>query len=181
MTTSTRARRPKIDRAEFRALFDQGMTSEELAAHYGAHIDSIHKIRRELGIPARGRLAKIDRTKLLELHNKGWTTTQLAKHFGAHIDSVSRAKAELGIGQHHKMTPERLATLAKMVEDGWSFKEIHRTEGADMSTLRKYFPGRSWTQDQCTEYLRLRRLENPAQHFNARPKHYDHTKYEQAA
>ena len=67
------------------------------------------------------------------------------------------------------MTAERLSNIEAMLNDGWSFKEINRTEGADMETLRKYFPGRSWSKEQCVEYLRMRRLENP-HHFNYRPK-----------
>lgn len=172
---------PKIDRQEFKALFESGYTAKELAELYGAHVDSIHKIRKELGLEPRGRTTRVDADKVLELHHKGWTTSQMARHFGVHPDSVSRIKVKLGIGQKHKMTPERLASLTAMVDDGWSFKEINRTEGADMETLRKYFPGKSWTREQCTEYARLRRMENPASHFNRRPARYDESKYRNAA
>lgn len=167
----------KIDRAEFRKLRNQGWTTKELAAHFGAHEDSIHKIRRELGLPAHKRRGKIDRQELSQLHEQGKTTSQLAEHFSAHVDSITRIKNELGLTIDKRMTPERLARLTQMVNDGWSFKEIHRTEGADMETLRKYFPGRSWTHEQCIEYLRLRRMETK-RHFNEHPKHYDQTKYQ---
>ena len=166
---ATKTRRPRIDRDELAALDNDGWTPAELANHYGAHIDSIHKIRRELGLPARKRPSKIDHDELKALVAEGWTTPELAEHYGAHPSSVSRIRSLLGISKNHTMTPERLAHLECMIDDGWSFAEIHRTEGAHPETLRKYFPGKAWTPQQAIEHQRALRLENP-HYFNYRPK-----------
>lgn len=169
--------RNKIDRTEFAAKAAEGLTPAQLAEHFHAHPDTIWSIRRELGMSTRRKQAKINRQELLQLHEAGWTTNQLANHFGANVDSISRIKGQLGISTRHDITPERLTHVTQMIEDGWSYAEIHRTEGISYDSLRRYFPGRSWTQEQTTEYLRLRRQET-RHHFNQHPGTYDPTKYQ---
>lgn len=161
----------KIDRAEFAAKAAEGLTPAQLAAHFGTRLDTVSRIRNELGMTTRRRKAPVDRQELLRLHEQGKTTTQIAQHFGANVDSISRIKGQLGISARHDMTEERLARVAQMVEDGWSYAEIHRTEGISYDSLRRYFPGKSWTQEQTTEYLQLRRLET-GRHFNERNNRY---------
>lgn len=164
MTTSPHN---KIDREEFAAKAAEGLTPVQLAQHFGTRLDTVSRIRSELGMGTRRRKAPVDRQELLRLHHQGKTTTEIAAHFGANVDSISRIKGQLGISIRNEMTPERLSRVAQMVEDGWSYAEINRTEGMSFESLRRYFPGKSWTQEQTTEYLQLRRQET-GRHFNER-------------
>lgn len=95
---------------------------------------------------------KINRDELAQLTAQGWTVEQLAEHFKVHPTSISRLRTRLGISTKPAMTPERRATIQAMFDDGWPAKEIHRTEGADMETLRKHFPGQAWTPRQAQEH-----------------------------
>jgi len=177
----TRTRQGKIDREELAALVADGWTTAEIAAHYDAHVDSISKIRRHLGISADQRAPRIDREEVARLVDNGWTNRAIAKELHVHPDSISRIRHELGITNPHRprpMTPERLTRIREMIEDGWSHAEIHRTEGADKETLARYFPGTAWTPQQRAEYVSTLRSINT--HFNKRPARYDRRKYEAA-
>lgn len=97
---------------------------------------------------------KVDPTALAALVADGKTTPQLAQHFGVSESTIARHRAALGISAPRLLlTPERLATIETMLDDGLPFREIQRTEGADMATLRKYFPGRQWTTEQTREHI----------------------------
>lgn len=96
---------------------------------------------------------KIDRAELTRLTAEGWTLTQLAEHFDAHPTSISRLRSQLGISPKPTMTPARKAAIQAMFDDGWSFAEISRTEGADVKTLSKHFPGQAWTTQQRAQHL----------------------------
>jgi lambda repressor-like predicted transcriptional regulator len=91
----------------------------------------------------------VDRDEFARLHADGWTLARLAAHFGVSARTASNVRAELGLRSPRLLSPERLARIEAMLADGWSFKEIHRTEGADMETLRKHFPGRQWSKAQA--------------------------------
>jgi uncharacterized protein YerC len=105
---------------------------------------------------------------LTALVDQGLTTPQIAEHLGVNKATIARHRRNLGITTVlPRMTPERRARIEQMLDDGMPFREIHRTEGADMSTLRKHFPGRQWTTEQTREhvaavrpiYRKLRRAE----------------------
>jgi IS30 family transposase len=101
-------------------------------------------------MPAR---IKIDRAEFHRLNANGWTSEQLAEHFGVHPTSISRLRVKLGLSQKPTMTPERKQAIEAMLDDGMSYREINRTEGADMQTLRRHFPGRNWTPQQSADHL----------------------------
>lgn len=48
--------------------------------------------------------------------------------------------------------PEKLAKIEAMLDDGASYREVMRTLHVDDGTLRKYFPGRGWTQQQAGQF-----------------------------
>ncbi|UVK63568.1 helix-turn-helix DNA binding domain protein [Arthrobacter phage Janeemi] len=91
----------------------------------------------------------VDRAEFARLHTEGWTIARLADHFGVSPRTVSNLRRELDLRSPRLLSPERLARIEAMLDDGWSFKEIHRTEGADMETLRKHFPGRQWSKAEA--------------------------------
>ncbi|UIW13528.1 helix-turn-helix DNA binding domain protein [Arthrobacter phage Lizalica] len=97
-------------------------------------------------MPAR---LQVDRAEFARLHAEGRTIPELAEHFGISPRSVGNLRRELGLRSGQFLTPARLARIEAMLDDGWSFKEIHRTEGADMETLRRHFPGRQWSKAEA--------------------------------
>lgn len=103
---------------------------------------------------------KVDRAVFADLAGQGWTNQALAERFGVTENTVTRLRKATGTVTAPRMTPERRARIEAMLDEGMSFKEIQRTEGADMSTLRKHFPGRNWTPQESSAYTAaLRELE----------------------
>ena len=108
---------------------------------------------------------KIDREEVRTLVTQGQTSRQIAEHLGCHEDTIRRIRSEVGLShpyQGRPMTEARMHTIWQMLFDGWSHKEIHASEGVDVTTLRKYFPGTAWTHQQAGEHQALlRRVQNP--------------------
>lgn len=168
----TTKKRPRIDRQELTDLVNAGWSSQQIADSIGVDVSTIQRHRKRHGLnTAGGAERKADRDTVKALVEQGLKSREIAQRLGIHEHSVSRIRAELGIAHEYRgkpMTPERLHTIEQMIEDGWSHEEIHRTEGADVTTLRKYFPGTAWTRDQISEHTRALRQLTPT-HFNARP------------
>lgn len=123
---------------------------------------------------------KIDYDEFRRLNDDGWTIAELAEHYQVNRRTVSRVRSQLGIAHEYlgrPMTDERKAVIQQMIDDCWSHEEIHRTEGADVSTLRKYWPGTAWTDQQRAQHASTLRTIG---HFNRRPKQYDQRKYQAA-
>lgn len=99
-------------------------------------------------MPAR---QKVDRAEFARL-DETMSLRELAAHFGVSESTAVRVRREIGRSREHFLSPERLARIEAMLDDGWSFKEINRTEGADMETLRRHFPGRQWSKAQAVAH-----------------------------
>lgn len=111
---------------------------------------------------------KVDREEFARLAADGMTNKGLRDHFQISEATVTRLRKLTETATAPRLTPERKARIDAMIADGWSFKEIRRTEGADMSTLRRHYPGHQWTKEQAREYQRALRMEQP-RYFNFRP------------
>lgn len=61
-----------------------------------------------------------------------------------------------------QIPPEKLAKAEEMLDDGCSFREITKTLNMSWETLKRYFPGRQWTHQQCIEHGVLVRQSNRA-------------------
>lgn len=107
-------------------------------------------------------LSRLD--EFTRLHNERYTGPQLAEHFGVALSTVTKWRKRLGLkGLGVRLSPERLARLEAMLDEGMSFKEINRTEGTNLETLAKYFPGRGWTRVEAGRYaLMSQRLDQIA-------------------
>ena len=112
---------------------------------------------------------RVDREQFRQLAVEGLSNAELAEHFGCSENTVTRLRKITGTVNARRMTPERLARIERMLDDGMPFKEIHRTEGADMQTLRRYFPGRQWTREQSIEHSATLRRLGAAHHWNNYP------------
>lgn len=151
----------KVDLDELRRLHAEGWHRDELAAHFGVDPSVITKTRRALGLaldaPRRSPKAhaprKVDREEFARLDGQDWTLQELASHFGVSLSTAVRVRRELGRSREHFLTPEKVAKIEERLEDGWSFAEISRTEGVDVETLRRRYPGRAWSQQERDEHL----------------------------
>ena len=110
---------------------------------------------------------KVDRAEFLRLNGAGWTAARMAEHFGCSLNTISRLRKQFAVSPKPVMTEERKQAIAGMLADGWSHEEIQRTEGADVSTIRRHFPGTAWTAQQRAAHQAVLRAENP--HFNRHP------------
>ena len=110
-------------------------------------------------------IKKLDRDEVRDLIGQGFTSRQIAERLGCHEDTIRRIRSEIGLSHPYRgrpMTDARMKTIWQMLFDGWSHKEIHRTEGIDVETIRKYFPGTTWTHQQAGEHQALlRRIDAP--------------------
>lgn len=176
--------RPTIDRDTFKAMHDRGMHRDELAKHYGITPMAVTRIRNQLGLPHDPSRRKppipkrIDRDEVKRLVKQNLTLREIADRLNCNEGSISRIKSQLGISHAYRgrpMTEQRLHAIWQMLYDGWSHEEIHRTEGANVETIRRHFPGTAWTFKQAGEHQAALRILNP-HHFNAHPKHYDRAK-----
>ena len=98
---------------------------------------------------------KVDRDHVRRMITQGETTRVIAEQLGCHPDTIRRIRVELGLSHPYRgrpMTEERLHAIWQMLYDGWSHKEIHATEGADVETIRRYFPGTAWTHHEAGEH-----------------------------
>jgi len=116
---------------------------------------------------------KIDREEVRTLVTQGKTSRQIAEQLGCHEDTIRRIRSEVGLShpyQGRPMTEARMHNIWQMLFDGWSHKEIHASEGVDVTTLRKYFPGTAWTHQQAGEHqAALRRAQTPTYASGATP------------
>lgn len=151
----------KIDLDELRRLHAEGWHRDELAAHFDVDPNVITTTRRSLGLPLdpprrsplAGRRPKVDREELARLLEEGWTNAEIARHFDVSGATVTRARRALGVPTHF-LAPEKVARIEEALEDGWSFAEISRTLDVDPETLRRRWPGRSWTKAERIEHTR---------------------------
>ncbi|MFD0044773.1 hypothetical protein ACFVGV_06235 [Pseudarthrobacter scleromae] len=157
----------KVDLDELRRLHAEGWHRDELARHFGVDPNVITKTRRSLGLPLdapRRSLEahaprKVDREEFARLDGQegGWTLQELASHFGVSLATASRVRRELNLNREHFLRPEKIARIEAHLEDGWSFAEISRTEGVNVETLRRRYPGRAWScreRDEHTSNVR---------------------------
>lgn len=102
---------------------------------------------------------RVDRDEFTRLYRSGVPLTDLAARYGVLPGSLSRLRKSLGLPSRQRtMTADRRARIEALLDEGLSYKEIHRTEGADMETLRRHFPGRAWTVEQRAEHAATLRL-----------------------
>jgi hypothetical protein len=158
----------KIDLDELARLHAEGWHRDELAARFSVAPANITKARRELGLPLdaprrsaqAGRRQSVDREEFARLQGEGWKAQELAEHFRCSLATVGRLRRLLDVPTHF-LTPERVALVESRLDDGWSFNEIHRTDGVDVETLRRRWPGRAWSKAESVDYRRrLRWFQN---------------------
>lgn len=97
-----------------------------------------------------------------ELLTQGLTVEAVAARMGCSTRTVARAKNDLGLtkGQRcgRRMSKEDINLVQQHLDDGASLTEIQRTTGWDRGTLRRNFPGRSWTREQTGQHAATMRL-----------------------
>jgi hypothetical protein len=122
-------------------------------------LDSLHKYKRyEQELEARiPELEKFE--EAFNLMNAGIARSHAAKQTGIGEERLRRMWPELHTDAHsrpgncsRRLSKERLDQVEVMLDDGASFREIMRTMPIGYVSLRKYFPGRGWTQQQAGQF-----------------------------
>jgi transposase-like protein len=152
----------KIDLTELAELVRHGCTRSQAAEHFGCSTQAISSATKRAGLPPfphPGKPRSIDRTRAVNLIKSGKSVAQTARELGCSPSSIRDIKKEHGLtGEPRKpLAPERLARIESMLDDGWSYEEVHRTEGASEKAIRRYFPGRGWTNQQSGQHAALLR------------------------
>lgn len=144
-----------VDPDRFAAMVRDDASSEDLAEAFGISVSSARRWRRD-GIPAARRprkapapRASVDPGRFAAMVREGATNTELAEAFECSPATVSRWRARLGVPGpvRRAYSADDLALIEDRLADGWSVAEIHRTHGFDPETVRRHFPGRSWSPE----------------------------------
>lgn len=104
---------------------------------------------------------RVDR--VVALSRSGYTDQEIAARLGISDRTVLRDRKAAGLhlrATPRPLTPEEHARTVAMLDDGASYKEIARTIGRSANTIKRAFPGYSWTQAQMFEYRMALRAFN---------------------
>ncbi|SKX80610.1 Transposase and inactivated derivatives, IS30 family [Mycobacteroides abscessus subsp. bolletii] len=102
-------------------------------------------------------------TRVAALSRGGYTDQEIAVRLGVSDRTVLRDRKAAGLTIATTAVPlsdtER-ATALRLLEDGANYQEVARTIGRGRTTIKRAFPGYSWTQAQKFEYhMALRALD----------------------
>lgn len=99
--------------------------------------------------------------RVVELTRQGHTARQISERLHISQRTVNRLRMKRGIGRPSlpTMTSEMVARAATMLDDGASYAEVARTLGVDLSSIKRRFPGRGWTRQQCGQWSMFNRYQ----------------------
>lgn len=99
------------------------------------------------------------RQQVVTLTVAGYTAPRIASFLGVCVRTVQRIRIQEGVAQPPPVpfTEDEKRRAGQLLDDGASYEETARTIGRSVRPLRKHFPGRGWTREQCTEFGSLRR------------------------
>ncbi|CPT94419.1 Transposase and inactivated derivatives%2C IS30 family [Mycobacteroides abscessus] len=100
--------------------------------------------------------------RVATLSRGGYTDQEIAVKLGVSDRTVLRDRKAAGLPvtpTPAPLTEEERATALRLLEDGANYREVARTIGRGRTTIKRAFPGYSWTQAQKFEYrMALRAL-----------------------
>lgn len=106
-----------------------------------------------------GRYVSGDRLpEFKELQRLGYSAAQIAERMGVTDRTVTRWRKNAGLTKPiaenvgRPVADERLDAAARLLEDGAPYAEVCRTLGMNSRTVRKYFPGHTWTAEQSGQF-----------------------------
>jgi DNA-binding CsgD family transcriptional regulator len=97
------------------------------------------------------------RAQVVELTRQGLSTPQIADKLGITDRSVQRHKIAAGIAvERHPLLSEAETRWAEMLlDDGCPYAEVARTLDRSISTIRRVFPGRTWSPSDNGQCVRM--------------------------
>lgn len=92
--------------------------------------------------------------RVVALTREGLSVAQIAQRIGTSQRTVIRERRRAGVAHqaYASFTFEEAMRALTMLEDGASYKEVAKTLGRDRSTIRRWVPGFSWSQEQRREH-----------------------------
>lgn len=86
-------RTPKVDREEVKRLVEGGWSNRNIAQRFDCHIDTITRIRTELGISHayKGRPLTEERKQVIrQMLDDGWSHAEISRTEGADVETLTR-------------------------------------------------------------------------------------------
>lgn len=155
---------PRIDRKEFKRLFDAGYDANKMAEHFNSRPEWMREVRRQLNLPPFPKYVpknkKIDRDKARELWQAGKDNEYVANYFGVKKGYLQGVKHDMGLTDtrfsHTKIVDvEVIRRVEEMLDDRASYAEISRTLPVSEWWVSKHYPGRGWTPLECGRFAAL--------------------------
>lgn len=99
------------------------------------------------------------RRAIKTMTQQGRTAHEISTALGITQRSVERARHQMGITRPrpNPITPEEINRVAQLLQDGTSLKEAAETIGRSRESMRRHFPGQSWTRQQAVEWATVTR------------------------
>lgn len=101
--------------------------------------------------------------RVATLTRGGYTDREIAVWLGVSERTVLRDRKTAGLpitSTTAPLTEVERATALRLLEDGANYREVARTIGRGRTTIKRAFPGYSWTQAQKFEYRMALRAFN---------------------
>lgn len=135
--------RPSPTPEEVVALYQEGLTDEDVARMFGISQYTVRDRRRKAGVKGCGgvppRFTPTDVDRIVALHHEGWSQMKIAAEYGADQTTVSRTLRKRGIRQDRPPTDaDRIIDLAlKGMRQVDIAAEVGVSTGTVGATLRK--------------------------------------------
>lgn len=118
----------------------------------------------------KGRYVSGDRSpEFKEMQRQGLSAAQIADRMGVTQRTVTRWRKNAGLTQPlpenvgRPVAGERLDAAAEMLADGAPYQEVCRTLRMNGRTVRKYFPGISWSKEEAGQFAaQIHRIKSEA-------------------
>lgn len=155
------------DDPEIVRLTLEGKTRHQIAEEMGITPAIVDHSRKRTGVmshapvEARGGRPRSytpeDEARVAELTRAGVPAKRIEQLTGVSASLVYKIRKERGYATPRAdkfLAPfeERLKQAREMLDDGASFAEVKRTAHVGRDVLRREFPGRSWTREQCVDF-----------------------------
>ena len=89
--------RIKINEAEFRKMYTDGVAINDLINHFNISRSSIHKLRIKYHLPKRRFMVKYDKKEFRRLYKSGISHEEMSKILGMSRNTIMKTRLRLGL------------------------------------------------------------------------------------
>lgn len=128
-------------RSEVARMITDGISSDQIAAHFGVHPAAISRDLHALGISPRTIAAAARRAQIPALHAEGLSVQTIADRLGCSRETINRDLHALNLPRPHAgplPVAELLAEYAWLTDGGVPPETAAHRLGVELSTIRKH-------------------------------------------